>query len=286
MVPNAVWARRDVVDAFDRSVMDLPSFLVPFEVPEHLDEDAIACCLNMLERNLPPSDILLMAYSPAEELLPDTQAQDNAMLDLLIQRYMGNPNINQDELMKLDWSRKLGDGIAKQVILPKAESEGILQEAIRQQVIELQSIIAGQEVPVSPRDNDMAHLNVMAQKLFPLIANAPEGSLPPEMLKPFTQALQHFMDHVNQAKAKGQNVSQFEAMAKEAVKHLTASEAQAMPPDMMPAAGAGMPPAGGGMRRPSVAATKEVGRLTEEQAPSQGSTVYDIAHPPKPVTAG
>ena len=209
------------------------------------------------------------------------------MLDLLIQRYMGNPNINQDELMKLDWSRKLGDGIAKQVILPKAESEGILQEAIRQQVIELQSIIAGQEVPVSPRDNDMAHLNVMAQKLFPLIANAPEGSLPMEMIKPFTQALQHFMDHVNQAKAKGQNVSQFEAMAREAVKHLTASEAQAMPPDMMPAAGAGMPtPAAGGIRRPSVAATKEVGQISAEQMPTQAGTVYDIAHPPKPVTAG
>ena len=136
MVPNAVWARREVVDAFDRSVMDLPSFLVPFEIPEHLDEEAINCCLNMMERNLPPSDILLMAYSPAEELLPDTQAQDNAMLDMMVQRYTGNPNVNQDELLKLDWSRKLGESIASQVILPKDQVETLAIEATRQQLVE------------------------------------------------------------------------------------------------------------------------------------------------------
>ena len=222
MVPNAVWARREVVDAFDRSVMDLPSFLVPFEIPEHLDEEAINCCLNMMERNLPPSDILLMAYSPAEELLPDTQAQDNAMLDMMVQRYAGNPNVNQDELLKLDWSRKLGESIANQVILPKDQVETLAIEATRQQLVELQSIIAGQEIPVSPRDNDIVHLDVMSEKLMPLIEQAPAGSLPPEMVQPFMQALRHFMMHVQQAKAKGTDVAQYEQSAKQAFAHLTA----------------------------------------------------------------
>ena len=121
--PNVVWARKEVVEAFERSTMDMPSFMIPFDVPSHLDEDAINCVLSMLERNLPPSDILLMAYSPAAELLPDNLAQEDMVLDLLIQRYTGNPAINQDELIKLDWSRKVGESIANSVILPKDQIE-------------------------------------------------------------------------------------------------------------------------------------------------------------------
>ena len=285
IVPNAVWARREVVDAFDRSVMDLPSFLVPFEVPEHLDEEAICCCLNMMERNIPPSDILLMAYSPAEELLPDTQAQDNAMLDMMVQRYTGNPNVNQDELLKLDWSRKLGESIANQVILPKDQVETLAIEATRQQIVELQSIIAGQEIPVSPRDNDIVHLDVMSQKLMPLIEQAPAGALPPEMVQPFMQALRHFMMHVQQAKAKGTDVAKYEQSAKQAFAHLTAGHGTPPPPELQPAAA--MPPhrGGGGGGRQAAAQSKNVAELTAAASPTQGGTISEIANPPKPPTA-
>jgi hypothetical protein len=282
MVPNAVWARREVVDAFDRSVMDLPSFLVPFEIPEHLDEEAISCCLNMMERNLPPSDILLMAYSPAEELLPDTQAQDNAMLDMMVQRYTGNPNVNQDELLKLDWSRKLGESIANQVILPKDQVETLAIEATRQQIVELQSIIAGQEIPVSPRDNDIVHLDVMSQKLMPLIEQAPAGALPPEMVQPFMQALRHFMMHVQQAKAKGTDVAKYEQSAKQAFAHLTAGHNTPPPPELQPAAA--MPPQRGGGRQ-SAAQSRNVAEMTESASPTQMGAINEIANPPKPPTA-
>lgn len=287
MVPNAVWARADVVSAFERSVMDLPSFMVPFDIPEHLDEDAIACVLNMLERNVAPSDILLMAYSPAEELLPDTQAQNEQILDMMIQRYMGNPNVNQDELLKLDWSRKLGESIANAVILPKEQVESLAIEATRQQIIELQSIIAGQEVPVSPRDNDMVHLNVMAQKLMPLIENAPPGSLPPEMVQPLNKALEHFMGHIMQAQAKGadsKQLAEFRSSAEKAFMHLTAGQGTPMHPALEVAAA---PPAMGGARagRVSLGQSREAGQAAEE-IPTQFGMVNDVANPPKPPTAG
>jgi hypothetical protein len=287
MVPNAVWARADVVDAFDRSVMELPSFLVPFQIPNHLDEDAIACVLNMLERNVPPSDILLMAYSPAEELLPDTQAQNEQILDMMIQRYMGNPNVNQDELLKLDWSRKLGESIANAVILPKEQVESLAIEATRQQIIELQSIIAGQEVPVSPRDNDIVHLGVMSQKLMPLIENAPAGSLPPEMVQPLNKALEHFMGHIMQAQAKGMDskqINEFRSSAEKAFQHLTAGQNIPMHPDLQPAAS---PPALGGRMsgRVSLGQSREAGKAAEE-IPTQFGMVNDVANPPKPPTAG
>jgi hypothetical protein len=282
--PRAIWARREVVDAFDRSMMEMPPFLVPFEVPEHLDEDAINCCLEMLDKNIPPSDILLMAYSPAVELIPDQTAQDNQILDLMIQRYMGNPSINQDALMKLDWVRKLGQTTANEVILPKDQIEAMAIEATRQQIIELQSIVAGQDIPVSPRDNDMVHLETMMQKLMPVMQNIPPGGLPPEGVQPLIRAMQHFAQHVSAAEAKGaprEQVAAFKQAYQEAVKHLTAGQNTPPPPEIQPAAAS----SGGSSFRPTAAAMNAAGQIYSEQNQSQNAGVASVATPPRPSTA-
>lgn len=284
---DAIWAQKEVVEAFQQSEFDMPPFLVPFDLPSHLDEDAVSCCLAMLERNLPPSDILMMAFAPAQELIPDNAAQEGAILDLLIQRYSGNPAINQDELIKLDWSKKMGQELANQVILPKDQVEAVAIEATRAQIIELQSIIAGQEVPVSPRDNDMIHLETLVAKLMPVIANAPQGGLPPEMVGPFAKALEHFITHVNQAEMKGADrnkIAEYKQMVQQAYQHLTAGM-QAPPIDqIMPAAGAGMPSGGGGGGGRVSAAQAQ--QATEAISPDQFSGVNQIAAPGKPPTAG
>ena len=284
---NAVWARREVVDAFDRSSMELPAFLVPFEVLPHLDEDAISCCLSMMERNLPPADILLMAYASAAELLPDTAAEDAQMLDLIVERYSKNPNVNQDELMKLDISKKIGEEKANAIILPKDQVEALQIEATRQQIVELQSIMAGQQIPVSPRDNDMVHLQTMTQKLLPVISQAPPGSLPPEMTGPLASAMDHYVKHINQAEAKGADrklIGQYRKAAMEAHNHLTAGHGSAPHPGIMPAAaGPSQPHRGGG--GPTKAQESMVGQAAQAEDRSQNGQVGSIANPPKPVTA-
>jgi hypothetical protein len=287
---NAVWARREVVDAFDQSQLDLPSFLVPFEIPAHLDEDAIACCLNMLERNLPPSDILMMAFTSATELLPDTAAQDAQMLDLVVQRYTGNQNINQDELIKLDISKKVGEEIANAIILPKDQVEALAIEATRQQIVELQSITAGQAIPVSPRDNDIVHLQLMTQKLLPIIQQVPPGSLQPEMAGPLSAAMDHYVTHINQAEAKGADkklIAQYRKAAMEAHNHLTAGHGTPPPPNLVPAAAA--PPqqqgGGGGARPPTIAQQQNVGNAAQADNQTQAGQVQAISNPPKPPTA-
>ena len=282
--PRAIWARREVVDAFDRSMMEMPPFLVAFPVPEHLDEDAVNCCLEMLDKNIPPSDILLMAYSPAVELIPDQTAQDNQILDLMVQRYMGNPNINQDALMKLDWVKKLGQTTANEVILPKDQVEAMAIEATRQQIIELQSIIAGQDIPVSPRDNDIVHLDTMAQKLMPVMENIPPGGLPPEGVQPLIRAMQHFAQHVAAAEAKGgpsEQIAQYKAAYKQAVAHITAGQNTPPPPEIQPAAAQGGRPA----PRATAAAMNYAGGVYEQQNESQNAGIAEIAAPPKPPTS-
>lgn len=288
--PAAVWARREVVDAFDKSNMEIPPFLIPFEVPEHLDEDAIACCFAMMERNLPPADILMIAFSPASQLLQDTTPQDNLILDTLIQRYTGNPNINQDELIKLDWSRKMGETVANSVILPKDHVEAMAIEATRQQVLELQAIIAGQDVPVSPRDNDIVHLDTMTQKLMPVIASVPAGALPPEGIKPLEEAMKHYTAHIAAAEAKGAKpdaTAKYKMAYKQALQHLTKGKATMPPPDIIPAAAhhGHAPHAGGGHRAPSTAAQKQLEQNYTAKTPDQNGMVGGVANPPRPPTA-
>jgi hypothetical protein len=281
---NAIWARREVVDAFDRSMMELPPFLIPFEVPEHLDEDAIACVLAMYDKNVAPADVLLMAYSPAAELVPDMAAQDNQILDLMVQRYMGNPSINQDALMKLDWVRKLGETTANEVILPKDSIEAIAIEATRQQIIELQSIIAGQQVPVSPRDNDQVHLDTLVQKLMPLMEAAPEGGLTPEFVAPLTSAMEHFASHIQAAQAKGMPsdaVAKYKQLYKMAHDHLSKGMASAPPPEIQPAAA----PAPRSGAQITAAGQKQMGETYGAQNIGQNEMISSVATPPRPPTA-
>jgi hypothetical protein len=278
------WAKREIVDVFDKSNMELPPFLVPFEVPEHLDEEAIECCLEMLEKNLPPSDILMLAYSPASELLLDTTAQDSQILDLLIQRYTGNPQINQDALIKLDWVKKMGESIANEVILPKDQVEALAIEATRQQIIELQSILAGNNVPVSPRDNDQVHLDAMVQKLMPLIQSVPPGGLTPEGVEPLSKAMEHFVNHIQAAQVKGmpvEQLAQYKQALAQAHKHLTQGHGTPPPPDIAPAAA-------GAVSAPQVTAAglREVGQAVGSANPSQSNLVQQLANPPRPPTAG
>ena len=280
---HAIWARREVVDAFDRSMLELPPFLVPFEIPEHLDEDAINCCLEMMEKNISPADILLMAYSPASELIPDNSAQDNQILDVMVQRYMGNPAINQDALMKLDWVKKLGETTANEVILPKDQVEAMAIEATRQQIIELQSIIAGQDIPVSPRDNDQVHLDTMVQKLMPAVQSVPAGGLTPEFVGMLTKAMEHFGMHIQAAEAKGMPsdaVGKYKQMYRQAHDHLTKGHNTPPPPDLTPAAAHQ-----GGRPQQTAAAQKQMGEVYTQNTPNQNAMISNVATPPRPPTA-
>ena len=276
--PSAIWARKEIVDAFERSGMEMPRFLVGFEIDKHLDEDAVACCLAMMDRNLPPSDILLMAFSSASELLVDDTLQINQMIDVVVQRYIGNQNINQDELMKLDLASKVGAAKANALVLPKDHVEAVGIEATRQQVIELQSIMSGQDIGVSPRDNDVVHLETMTQRLMPLIQQAPAGSLSPEIMGPLQAAVQHYANHIKQADAKGvhgQVTGPFKKALNAAVNHLSAGEIKNIPTDVEPAA------AMQGMGRSRGSAPTQIG--TEA---SQAGIVENVSTPPKPPTAG
>ena len=283
----AVWARKSVVSAFEKSWLTLPEFLVPFDVPSHLDEDAIACCLNMFERNLDAADILMMAYSPAEELLPDTTQQDATSLDLVVQRYTGNANVNQGELMKMDIASKIGEETANSLILPKDQVEATQIEQTRQQIIELQSILAGQEIPISGRDDDMVHLQTMTARLGPVIQSVPAGGVPPQMVQPLVQAFKHYGGHIAQAQKKGAKakmVAPFKKLLTQAEAHLTKGHNVPDLPESVVPASAPHPHGHKSGHAPNpVKTAQEAGAVAGDQ--SRAGMVQSVAAPPKPSTA-
>jgi len=184
----------------------------------------------------------------------------------------------------LDWSRKLGENVANAVILPKDQVEALAIEATRQQIVELQSIIAGQEIPVSPRDNDIVHLDTMMQKLMPVISQMPAGGLTPEGSLPLARAMQHFAGHVEAAQAKGapkQVIAKYKQALNEAHKHLTAGHNTPPPPEIAPAAAHH----GGGQRPTSVAKELMLQKQYQSKTPDQSGSVESIANPPRPPTA-
>jgi hypothetical protein len=162
-------------------------------------------------------------------------------------------------------------------------------EATRQQVIELQSILAGQEVPVSPRDDDDIHLQTLTEKLMPVIAGAPEGALPVELVQPFTRAMQHYAAHIAAGEAKGmdkQKAATYREGLQLAIAKLTAGTATEPPEGLLPAAGAVQQRSMGTGKRPSVAQANMMGEALQASSPSQGQAIHEIAAPSKPPTAG
>jgi hypothetical protein len=127
----------------------------------------------------------------------------------------------------------------------------------------------------------------MAEKLFPIIAQAPPGSLPPEMIQPFMSALNHFNTHLQQAEMKQANpqlIAQMKQAVKQAFDHLTKGQNVPIPPELQPAAAVATGGAPSG-RRVSAAQVKEVNKLASEEMPSQMGVVNTVATPPKPPTA-
>jgi hypothetical protein len=124
----------------------------------------------------------------------------------------------------------------------------------------------------------------MTQKLMPVIASAPAGSLPPEGIAPLTQALAHYNNHIQAAEAKGvakDVLQKYKQAMKEALKHITAGQAMPMPENVAPAAAS----SGGRVPRVPVAQEKLLQTQYEAVTPNQLGVIDQAANPPRPSTA-
>lgn len=132
------------------------------------DRNAVDCVLNMMRKGLSVEEIFELTQCPAFQGSVDFTPQKEMAIDAVVSKYTGDPAINQNELKNLDISTKLGPDLAKSLILPVQDNTDV-QESVRMQLMELTSLLDGEPIPISPRDNDIVHMDVIKQKTPELI---------------------------------------------------------------------------------------------------------------------
>lgn len=103
--------------------------------------------------------VMLANTSPTATILDFTDQKRNQIIAFTSTK-VGNPLYNQTELERIQASAAIGEDLAEALIIP-AEDQTILAEASRQQMMELNSLEQGVQIPVSRRDNDMIHMEVL-----------------------------------------------------------------------------------------------------------------------------
>lgn len=220
------------------------------EKPDPLSNSAITACVNLLTKGLEPKEIYELGQAPSFELTEDSAKDLSFALDAVKAQYTGNPNVDQFKLDKKHIASKVGNAMAEELIIPQ-EDNTIAAEATGKQIVELVMMMQGQDMPLSPRDFDAVHLQVIKQKASEILKD-PTG-LTPEIIPNIQMVITHAEGHIQQAiqKAGGDDSAfqediQFLKQARDLVGAATEAQAvlaasPAAQPGAMPPAALGMP---------------------------------------------
>lgn len=171
------------------------------------DKDAKAMQKRLLE-TMTRKDLDYLAKQPVAETIKDFTELERQQISLAATEGRGNPLYNQRELERRKLTALISEEFAEAVLLPEEDPTEVAEQT-RLQMFEL-LIIAGQsaQVPISPRDNHIIHLNVMLPAMeaaATTAANDPKGDDQLEAM------LQHAEGHLELAKQSGASK---EALAK------------------------------------------------------------------------
>jgi hypothetical protein len=169
------------------------------ELSPTLDQDAVECVLEMLEKGLTVAQILALAFSSSRSSVDDAIASQSGALNMVVQRYIADPMIDTVELKRRDISSFVGaDAAARLMNVDLSPMSQLKQQ--RQQLIEMTTLLGGGPVPVDPTDDDLVHLNAIIARVAPLIS----AELPMESSRKLLSGiLPHAEEHVKSAIKKG-----------------------------------------------------------------------------------
>jgi hypothetical protein len=210
---------------------------VYIDLPEYIESDAFDCVLKMINEGLSPSQIIILANSKSRSNVDDAIASQSGLIDTVMARYAVDPIIDTVELKRRDIASKLGADAANRLMNVDLSPMSQVKQQ-RQQILELSSIMNGQEVPVDISDDDMIHLKTIMDRMAPMLQG---GQIPYELSKGFMNgAFAHAQQHIQSATQKGVkpgDLKQFQTMIDEAMKMIQqptteAAATEAMQPVM------------------------------------------------------
>jgi hypothetical protein len=277
--------------------------------PETNDEEAQAFQKDLQAIDgLQPDEIKILAKSATAEVVQDLAAQRNQQMDAIAQKYMGNPNVNQMKLLDYDIAAMSSPAVADELILPQGYDPTVKAENVRQQIIENATIQTGESVPISPRDEDKDHLDLLVGAIKHAMPGLMNKSINdpdlPQLLDNLNAALRHGDAHVDAMTKKGgkngvKMAAPYKNFMDEAEKQLTAGakalqDNQQQQQQAPPGQQQGAPPMGAAMNgsKPAAPASnqkeslsiayKDAGPFIKAQMEKLAGFIPDPAHGPPP----
>lgn len=224
-----------------------------------LDEEemaAVDCIVRMMNKGLTVKDIVELCNSTAKSTIRDLLNEKASGIAAIAASYRGDPDVDQMKLKHKDIASKSSDSEAQDLLIPR-EDNTIVTEQTRLQILELGELLRGESVPLSPRDDDMIHLGVIAERAQELFASVNPNAVTPETVPLVQVLLDHTEQHIEQARAKGipdEALGEFQTLLDQVKQDLgiaqegleTAPQANAPEPGVVPAVAGGIPDVGTG----------------------------------------
>lgn len=184
-------------------------------------------------------ELNMLANQPAVSAVQDYSERERQQIALIAQEARGNPLYNQYELEKRQLTAKVNAEFAEAVLLPQNDPTEVAENE-RQQKLELLLLQNGHEVPVSPRDNHIVHMEVVRQ----VVGGMLEAVADNPQLTPVLAAMgAHVQAHLQAAEAAGMapRLGEFRQWLAQLNSTLTQlvqieQEAAEMPPETPPVA--------------------------------------------------
>jgi hypothetical protein len=162
------------------------------------DEQAVATIVDLLDAELTPDEILVLAYTPATEFNANVGAiEDNKLLQFAAVA-QGNPYWDQGKLNYESGVAMIGFRRAKDLFAGDPAMSTNL-ESQREQYSEFSDMLGGQAMPVSDRDDHVQHLQALGQKVFAMLntmRQMPPEAIPENDLNAMNLALTHGKAHI------------------------------------------------------------------------------------------
>lgn len=166
--------------------------------PETIEEDAKAMQEELL-KHMTREELNELANQPVAGTVTDLTPLQRQLIVSLAQEKRGNPLYNQRQLEVEDLTARLNSEFAKRVLLPENDPTQQAEQQ-RLQQMELMLIQTGAQVPVSPRDSHMIHLDMLMPIAEQLAASIMQGQGETEQLE---LIIAHIAEHYNRALEQG-----------------------------------------------------------------------------------
>jgi hypothetical protein len=176
--------------------------------PDVDDPDAKAARERLL-KIMSQEELDILRNQPSATVVRDLSDQERNNVAVFATEQAGNPLFDQRELARRKTSAIFSDEFADSVLLP-VNDPTVTAEQSRSQTMENMILATGQDVPVSPRDNHLIHIQTMEPVIQQLVDALQTNT---EASQPLLQVLAHAKEHVQQGLASGEDQAEFSAMA-------------------------------------------------------------------------